>query len=249
MAMRSRTYLAQVVSLALHVLGVLAFLLVLSQSNATSDQLPQPKTNQKLIYVASLPGAGGGGGGSPAPAPPTPAAIPKPTPVTLVPVVSAAPADPPPPSINAPVMTSPDALLSANGVNGSVAVPRGGGGSGTGIGPGDGPGLGPGAGPGFGNTGIGGEGGIDMPIRLLEVKPEYTPEAMRAKIQGPVVLQAIVDVTGRVVDVRVTKSLDRVFGLDDAAKRAALATRFKPCKQEGKPVACVITFELQFTLR
>lgn len=245
--MRTRTYLGQVVSLALHLTGVLIVLLFLSQPGTLSDQLPQPKSNRQLIYVASAPGTGGGGG-SLAPAAPAPLAIPKPQPVSLVPVVSAAPADTPP-ALNAPVMTDATAVLTANGVDGKIVMPRGGGGPGSGIGPGEGPGLGPGRGPGFGDTGIGGLGGIEMPFRISEVKPQYTAEAMRAKIQGPVVLEAVVDVTGRITDVRVTKSLDRLFGLDEAAKRAAYATPFRPCKKDGKPVACVITFELQFTLR
>jgi len=59
----------------------------------------------------------------------------------------------------------------------------------------------------------------------------------------------VLDISGRVTDVRVTKSLDRVFGLDEAARRAAFATPFRPCKKDGRPIACVITFELQFTLR
>jgi len=246
--MKTRTYFAQAVSLGMHALGLLALLFLLNQPANSADQLPLVKSNQQLIYVASAPGSSRGGGGSLAQAPPVPTAIPKPQPMTVVPVVSAAPADPPP-SINAPVMTSPDALLAASGVDGAVAVPRGGGGSGTGIGPGQGPGLGPGTGPGFGDTGIGGFGGIEMPYRIMEVKPQYTAEAMRAKLQGPVVLEAVLDISGRVTDVRVTKSLDRVFGLDEAARRAAFATPFRPCKKDGRPIACVITFELQFTLR
>ncbi len=245
--MKTRTYFAQAVSLGMHALGFLALLFVLNQPANSPDQLPLVKSNQQLIYVASAPGSSRGGGGSPAPAPPTPAAIPKPQPMTVVPIVSAAPADPPP-ALNAPVMTSPDALLAASGVNGAVAVPRGGG-PGTGNGTGQGPGLGPSAGPGFGDTGIGGSGGIEMPYRVMEVKPQYTAEAMRAKLQGPVVLEAVLDVSGKVTDVRVIKSLDRLFGLDEAARRAALATPFRPCKKDGKPIACIITFELQFTLR
>lgn len=246
--MRTRAYFAQAVSLALHAAGFIALLLLLNQSGTVPEQAPAPVSTQKLIYVVSAPGTGGGGGGSKAPAPPVEVQIPKPQPMSVMPVVSAAPADPPP-SISAPIMTSAIALLSASGIDGSVAVPRGGGGSGTGIGPGQGPGLGPGSGPGFGNTGIAGLGGVEEPYRIREVKPQYTAEAMRAKLQGPVVLEAIVDPTGRVSDVRVIKSLDRVFGLDEAAKRAAYATPFRPCKKNGQPVACVITFELQFTLR
>ena len=246
----TRRLIAQAISLTFHGLFLLAVLFVVNRAS-TSDipVAPLPDVPNKLIYVAT-PGLamGKGGGGSRTPAPPKPAEIPPPRPMTIIPVVSAAPADPPP-ALSAPVMTSADALLSASGVTGTVAVPRGGDGDGTGIGPGKGPGVGPGEGPGFGGTGEAGVGGVEMPVRIREVKPQYTPEAMRARVQGSVVMQAIVDVTGRVTNVRVIKSLDRVFGLDEEAKRAAYATPFKPCKKDGQPVACVITFELQFTLR
>jgi len=134
-------------------------------------------------------------------------------------------------------------------VSGAVPTPFGCGGPGKGIGPGKGDGLGPGDATGFGGTGMAGEGGISAPIRILEVKPEYTAGAMQAKLQGPVEMQAIVDATGRVTEVRVTRSLDRVFGLDEQARKAALKTQFRPCKKDGVPVACVITFAMQFTLR
>ena len=166
----------------------------------------------------------------------------------LIPVVSAAPAEQPP-ALSAPVMTSALAVLTAAGVDGSVALPAGGGGKHGGIGSGDGTGVGPGSGPGFDGTGFAGAGGVEPPTRLRDVKPQYTPDAMRLKIQGSVVMDAIVDPTGRVIDVRVTKSLDRVYGLDEQARRAAFDTRFTPCKKSGTPVACRIVFELQFTIR
>ena len=90
---------------------------------------------------------------------------------------------------------------------------------------------------------------MDNPVRIREVKPQYTPEAMRAKIQGTVELEAVIGPDGKVTDVRVTRSLDKVFGLDEQARKAVFATPFVPCKKQGTPVACMVIFELQFTLR
>jgi hypothetical protein len=45
------------------------------------------------------------------------------------------------------------------------------------------------------------------------------------------------------------RSLDPIYGLDQAALKADLATLMTPCRKAGKPVACVVPFELQFTLR
>ena len=126
--------------------------------------------------------------------------------------------------------------------------PRGGG-SGGGIGSGKGNGLGDGTGGGFGGGAYKPGAGIENPQRIREVKPQYTPEAMRAKIQGTVELEAVVGPDGKVTDVRVIRSLDRVFGLDEQAKKAVLATPFIPGKKDGKPVAVLVVFELAFTLR
>ena len=54
---------------------------------------------------------------------------------------------------------------------------------------------------------------------------------------------------GSVGDVRVTKSLDSVFGLDQEAIKAARRWRFKPGFLQGQPVPVIITIELTFTLR
>lgn len=245
--MRTRSYLAQTASLTLHGLGLLALLLLMNRAAAGVDPSVQPLDARHLVYVASA-GIGGGGGGNRTPAPRVNVEIPVARPVSVVPVASVAPIDPMP-SIAAPVVTNAASMLTASGIDGRVTVPFGGGGNGHGIGPGRGDGVGPGVATGFGGTGLAGEGGISAPIRILEVKPEYTAGAMQAKLQGPVEMQAIVDATGRVTEVRVTRSLDRVFGLDEQARKAAMKTTFRPCKKDGVPVACVITFAMQFTLR
>ena len=81
-------------------------------------------------------------------------------------------------------------------------------GQGTGIGSGDGAGLGPGQGGGVGGGAYRPGNGVSPPRLLREVKPQYTAEAMRAKIQGTVWLEVVVQPDGTVGDVRITKSLD-----------------------------------------
>lgn len=126
--------------------------------------------------------------------------------------------------------------------------------------------LGPNAGPGGdGNgaaTGIGSRGsrgfgdgvtpggpGVTTPVVIHQVKPQYTADAMRAKMQGSVWLECIVLPDGSVGDVRVTRSLDQRFGLDHEAIAAAKQWRFKPGLANGKPVAVAVSIELTFTLR
>jgi protein TonB len=91
--------------------------------------------------------------------------------------------------------------------------------------------------------------GVTTPRIVRQVKPAYTSEAMRAKVQGTVLLQCTVTPTGDVTDVRVIRSLDPVFGLDQEAIKAARNWKFTPGTRMGQPVAVEITIELMFSLR
>ena len=122
-------------------------------------------------------------------------------------------------------------------------------GTGGGAGPGDGDGLGPGEGGGTGGGVFRPGSGVTTPRLLREVAPEYTAEAMRARIQGTVWLEVVVLPDGTVGDVTVTKSLDRVFGLDEQAIAAARQWRFAPGTRFGEPVAVLVSLELFFNLR
>ncbi len=142
-----------------------------------------------------------------------------------------------------------EGLMAARLSQGSGADGGGGSGDGGGIGPGDGDGLGPGEGGGVGG-GVYRPGNDVAPPRLLrEVKPQYTAEAMRAKIQGTVWLEVVVLPDGTVGDVTVTKSLDPVFGLDAQAIAAAQQWRFAPGTRFGEPVSVLVGLELFFNLR
>jgi len=72
---------------------------------------------------------------------------------------------------------------------------------------------------------------------------------MRAKVQGTVLLECVVQKDGSVGDVQVIRSLDSTFGLDQEAIKAAKAWRFAPGTRLGEPVPVLITIELTFTLR
>src|SRR6188474_2422457 len=86
--------------------------------------------------------------------------------------------------------------------------------------------------------------GVTLPVVVKDVKPQYTREAMQARIQGTVWLSCVVGETGDVTDITVTKSLDTEYGLDQAAIDAARQWKFKPGLKDGKAVAVQITLEL-----
>jgi TonB family protein len=127
------------------------------------------------------------------------------------------------------------------------------GGAGTGSGGGLGDGQGNGLGQGFGGGTGGGiyrpGNGVESPRLLRSVRPNYTAEAMRAKVQGVVRLEGVVLPDGSVGDLKVTRSLDPVFGLDQEAIKAARQFRFVPGTRFGEPVAVLVSFEIEFTLR
>jgi TonB family protein len=58
-----------------------------------------------------------------------------------------------------------------------------------------------------------------------------------------------VQADGTVGDVRVIRSLDSTFGLDQNAIKAVRQWRFEPGSQAGKPVPVIVSVELTFTLR
>ena len=151
-----------------------------------------------------------------------------------------------------PVAPIPSATLSdvGIGVPNPLAPPgpnTGGGPGGRDRGPGDGPGDGPGGrgGPGDGP----GSGPVVSARPLRQVRPQYTSEAMHAKIQGLVTLEALVLPDGTVGEVRIARSLDTVFGLDREAMRAVKAWTFAPATRGGTPIPMWVSIELTFTLR
>lgn len=93
------------------------------------------------------------------------------------------------------------------------------------------------------------QAGVAMPMVIREVKPDYTPEAKKAGIQGLIEMSVVVKDDGTVGEVTVTKSLDQKYGLDDQAVIAMKKWLFRPGTKEGKPVAVRVNVEMTFTLK
>jgi TonB family protein len=86
------------------------------------------------------------------------------------------------------------------------------------------------------------------PPRLIyEVKPKYTPEALRAVVQGIVKLNAVVLADGSVGTVRVTRSLHS--GLDAEAVRTVRKWKFAPATLNGRPIPVVVEVDMTFKLK
>ena len=83
---------------------------------------------------------------------------------------------------------------------------------------------------------------------IKEVRPRYTPEALRDKIQGTVVLEVVVTSEGRPSQIRVVRPLDR-GGLDEEAVATVAQWRFEPGRLAGTPVDVLVTVMLDFMIR
>lgn len=79
--------------------------------------------------------------------------------------------------------------------------------------------------------------------------PTY-PELLRqAGIAGKVVLEAVVDTTGRVLAQSITVVSATDPGFVEAARQALLQTLFRPAMADGKPVRLRVRIPYDFTIR
>jgi TonB family protein len=91
--------------------------------------------------------------------------------------------------------------------------------------------------------------GVTPPQVVRRVDTKYTDAARRAKVQGTVVVECVVNTDGTVGSVRVVRSLDTVYGLDEEALKAAKQWRFTPGTRMSVPVPVLISLEMTFSLR
>jgi len=228
---------------------------VLARVDAGEDP---PKPYELVRVIPLLPEgtnleAGGGGRPEKAPAPqpqnkPETAAGPTQpilveTPVTVPePVAAPAPPEAPAPDPSSPITDGESGL--------------GGPGTGGGKGKGHGPGVGNGEEDGtVGAPGGVGDpsddniyvvtGGVEAPVLIRKVEPEYPEIARQARKEGNVILQAVIGTDGRVESVTVLKSEPL---LDRAAIRAVSQWVYKPGKLRGLPVKVFFTVYVEFRL-
>ena len=89
-------------------------------------------------------------------------------------------------------------------------------------------------------------GDIQEPERIHYVAPEYPELARRARMEGFVILQAVIDKQGNVIDVEVLRGLG--LGLDVAATDAVKQWKYTPTYYNGRPVEVILTVNVVFQL-
>jgi len=88
--------------------------------------------------------------------------------------------------------------------------------------------------------------GIRRPVKVTDARPVYPPIAQSARIQGVVVIEALIDDQGNVVNARIARSIPL---LDAAALDAVGKWKYAPADEDGRLVAVVMTVTVSFVLQ
>jgi TonB family protein len=89
-------------------------------------------------------------------------------------------------------------------------------------------------------------GGVSAPSVFTKTEPDYSEEARAARLQGTVILSAVIEEKGTPTDIRVIRKLG--MGLDEKAVECVQQWRFKPGRKDGQPVKVIGTIEVNFRL-
>lgn len=202
------------------------------------DALPEPPV--RFAFFTAMQ--------APPPPPPVRLIAPKPAePAAAQPPAAQPPAQPmPEPMAAAPFPVQPTDVPAAapERNDGPAGGPSAGSGP-VGI-PGDGPGTGGGSEVGLDKVLTVG-GAVTRPVGIFQPQPRYTETARKVRLQGAVILEAIIDREGRVSDLRMIKGLG--LGLTDEAVKTVKQWKFEPATLNGQPVAVYYTLTIYFRLQ
>ena len=87
--------------------------------------------------------------------------------------------------------------------------------------------------------------GMKEPQKVFNVEPAYPVLAQSARVQGVVILEAVIDRTGKVESVQVLRSIPL---LDQAAVTAVRQWRYRPATVNESPVPVIVTVTVKFEL-
>ncbi len=228
-AVRGRRSLTLPVSLALHATGIAALALT---PILLSQPLPDPAFSVRAFFVEPV--------APPLPPPPPPPPAAGPRAVTRTP--TAEPTSTFVAPIEVPDEVKPEASIDLGlpgGVVGGVEGGVPGGVVGGVIG-------GLNDAPAQGDAPVRVGGAIKAPRRVRYVDPAYPILATQARIEGTVILEAVVDAHGAVRDVRVLRGIPM---LDSAAVEAVRQWGYTPTLLNGVPTPIIMTVTVSFVLQ
>jgi TonB family protein len=89
-------------------------------------------------------------------------------------------------------------------------------------------------------------GDVKAPSLVSKVEPEYSEEARKLKVSGPVLLKVTIDTDGLAKNMQVTSG--QGYGLDEKAVQAIALWKFKPGERGGVAVPVLAQIEVNFRL-
>lgn len=92
---------------------------------------------------------------------------------------------------------------------------------------------------------VGGE--IQKPEKVEAKQPQYTESARKARVQGVVITQAVIDTEGTVPIIKILEGLPE--GLNEEAIKAICSWRFSPARLADEPVAVYYQLTVNFRLQ
>ncbi|MEO8398410.1 MAG: energy transducer TonB [Ignavibacteriaceae bacterium] len=84
-------------------------------------------------------------------------------------------------------------------------------------------------------------------LAAIQNKIHYTELARKAGIEGKIIVKAVIDEEGKVINAEVVRGL--IPQLDEMALNAVKTTLFKPGRQRGKPIKVQMSIPITFKLR
>src|SRR4029077_5248684 len=90
-------------------------------------------------------------------------------------------------------------------------------------------------------------GDVKAPVAVKKSEPNYTDVARKAHVSGVVIVEAIIDESGNVDNVKVIKGLP--MGLSEEAVAAVRKWKFRPGTMNGEPVPVIFNLTVNFTLQ
>ena len=89
-------------------------------------------------------------------------------------------------------------------------------------------------------------GGVSQPNKTHDSRPTYPADAQNQRVQGVVIIEALIDPSGSVANARILRSIPP---LDEAALSAVSRWQFTPTQLNGVPAAVLMTVTVNFTLQ
>ena len=96
------------------------------------------------------------------------------------------------------------------------------------------------------STDAGPSGAVRGPVAVSRVAPVYPDDAIKARVEGVVILEATVSETGRVTDAKVVRGPSP--SLMESARIAVLQWRYEPARLKGAAISTTVTVSINFNL-